>query len=65
MGSILHSQDLVPPRQLTLALPKTGLKSDEARRHVGDLYLADISVPPELYSRPSLGIDAGPIFHEA
>jgi len=32
---------------MTLALPKTGLM--EARQMVGDLYLADISVPPSVY----------------
>ncbi|MEK7325537.1 MAG: NAD(P)H-hydrate epimerase, partial [Chloroflexota bacterium] len=34
---------------LTLALPKTGLLKANARHFVGDLYLADIGVPPELY----------------
>lgn len=41
---------------LTLALPKTGLLTPEARSFVGDLYLADIGVPPELYAAPSLGL---------
>ncbi|MBI4502049.1 MAG: NAD(P)H-hydrate epimerase [Gemmatimonadetes bacterium] len=36
---------------LTLALPKTGLKLPSARANVGDLYLADIGVPPGLYAR--------------
>ncbi|MBI3361242.1 MAG: NAD(P)H-hydrate epimerase [Chloroflexi bacterium] len=45
---------------LTLALPKTGLLAPEARPFVGDLYLADIGVPPELYRR--LGIEIGPLF---
>lgn len=43
---------------LTLALPKTGLA--QAPDVVGDLYLADISVPPVLYER--MGIDVGPLF---
>lgn len=34
---------------LTLALPKTGLLVPEARPFVGELFLADISVPPGLY----------------
>ena len=38
---------------LTLALPKAGLRDAE----VGELYLADISVPPELYASPALGLD--------
>lgn len=45
---------------LTLALPKTGLLADSARPFVGDLYLADIGVPPSLYRK--LAIDVGPIF---
>lgn len=45
---------------LTLALPKTGLLAPEARRYVGQLFLADISVPPQLYQR--LGIQVGPLF---
>lgn len=47
---------------LTLALPKTGLLKDSAGPLVGDLYLADISVPPELYRE--LGLEIGPIFAE-
>ena len=45
---------------LTLALPKTGLTRPGAREWVGDLYLADISVPAQVYQR--LGIETGPIF---
>jgi NAD(P)H-hydrate epimerase len=47
---------------LTLALPKMGLLRGQSRPFVGDLYLADISVPPELYRR--LGIEIGPLFAE-
>jgi NAD(P)H-hydrate epimerase len=43
---------------LTLAMPKTGLRG--ASGVVGELYLADISIPPELYSE--LGIRVGPLF---
>lgn len=45
---------------LTLALPKTGLFSPEALSYVGELFLADISVPSGLYGK--LGIKIGPIF---
>ncbi len=45
---------------MTLALPKTGLFTPDARKVVGDLYLADISVPRQLYNR--LGIEVPPIF---
>lgn len=47
---------------LTLALPKTGLFVEETRPGVGELYLADIGVPPELYQ--GMGISVGPIFAE-
>ncbi len=47
---------------LTLALPKTGLFSEDARAVVGDLFLADISVPPLLYQR--MGLDVGVLFAE-
>lgn len=47
---------------MTLALPKIGLMTPQAKHFVGDLYLADIGVPPELYATPSLGIDVGALF---
>ena len=47
---------------LTLALPKTGLLTPEAKPFIGDLFLADISVPPQLYRR--LGIQVDPLFSE-
>jgi NAD(P)H-hydrate epimerase len=48
---------------LTLALPKSGLVMPAAAPYVGNLYLADIGVPPQLYAR--LGIKTPPIFiHE-
>lgn len=45
---------------LTLALPKYGLREPAATQWTGELYLADIGVPPGLYAR--LGLDVGPIF---
>lgn len=47
---------------MTLALPKEGLRAEAAERVVGELYLADISVPPALYARDPLNLDVGPIF---
>jgi NAD(P)H-hydrate epimerase len=41
---------------MTLALPKVGLMSESAHPYVGSLYLADISVPPELYRKMGLEI---------
>jgi NAD(P)H-hydrate epimerase len=46
---------------MTLALPKDGLRTPGLEAYVGELYLADIGVPPELYAR-FLGIDLDPIF---
>lgn len=48
---------------LTLALPKQGLLAPEAKQYVGELYLADISVPPELYAK--MGIVVPPLFAES
>lgn len=47
---------------MTLALPKTGLMTSKAKPFVGDLYLADIGVPPQLYAAPTLGLEVGHIF---
>jgi NAD(P)H-hydrate epimerase len=44
-----------PDRTLTLALPKTGLRDVP-----GDLYLADIGIPPEVYGR--IGLSVPPLF---
>jgi NAD(P)H-hydrate epimerase len=51
-GLVVH-----PERTLTLALPKTGLINVE-----GELYLADIGIPPELYHH--LGLSFEPFFAE-
>lgn len=45
---------------LTLALPKKGLLDPEVLKFVGQLYLADIGVPPELYAR--MGINVPSLF---
>jgi NAD(P)H-hydrate epimerase len=45
---------------LTLALPKIGLLSEEAKPYVGKLFLGDIGVPPGLYSR--IGIKLHSLF---
>ena len=50
---------------LTLALPKVGLMLDSTRQQVGELYLADISVPPELYQRPPLELEVGHLFAQS
>jgi hypothetical protein len=47
---------------VTLALPKTGLPRERARRYVGELVLADIGTPPKAYD--GMGIDAHGLFAE-
>ena len=36
---------------MTLALPKTGFRNPKAKKYIGELLLADISVPPVLYNK--------------
>ncbi len=50
---------------MTLALPKEGLRVPGVAEQVGELYLADISVPPELYAEPALKLNVGPIFAQS
>jgi NAD(P)H-hydrate epimerase len=50
---------------MTLALPKAGLRAPGIADRVGELYLADISVPPSLYAEPSLALEVGPLFAES
>jgi NAD(P)H-hydrate epimerase len=40
---------------VTLALPKEALRAEAARPLVGDLYLADISIPATVYDRLGIG----------
>lgn len=44
---------------MTLALPKKGLTAARNAEHVGELYCADISVPPDLYGKlnPPLSVN--------
>ncbi len=48
---------------MTLALPKIGLK--RVADKVGELYLADIGVPPALYRADGIGLAIGPLFASA
>lgn len=45
---------------VALALPKVGLLAKAAKKFVGDLYVADIGVPPMVYRR--LGLEVGNLF---
>ena len=49
---------------LTLGLPKTGLMMDEVKEFVGELYLADISIPGDLLQKLTPPITLPPIFNE-
>lgn len=57
-----HAPTIRAAATMTLALPKVGLMSDAATPYVGELYLADISVPPALYAGPGLQFSVEPIF---
>ena len=59
-----HNPTIRATATMTLALPKEGLRARGAQAYTGELYLADISVPPGLYSGPSLSLQVGPIFAE-
>ena len=50
---------------LTLALPKTGFLKSNAENYIGELYLADIGVPPSLYQENTLRLEVPQIFHES
>lgn len=50
---------------MTLALPKAGLARGAASSVVGELYLADIGVPPKLYERAPLGLKVPNVFAHA
>ncbi len=60
---------LVPAIQatatMTLALPKEGLRAPGVEVQVGELYLADIGVPPSLYAEPALDLEVGNLFAES
>ena len=45
---------------MTLAIPKTGLMQDNSKECVGRLYIANISVPPDLYK--DIGINSVELF---
>jgi len=49
---------------MTLALPKKGLNYETSRAFVGELFLADIGVPPQLY-RKAFGREVDPLFRKS
>jgi NAD(P)H-hydrate epimerase len=50
---------------LTLALPKLGLQKRDYKSIIGELYLVNIGVPPELYKRLNPPIEVKNIFESA
>ena len=58
----VHDPAIRATATMTLALPKTGFRAEGAVASTGELYLADIGVPPELYAEPKLALSVGPIF---
>ncbi len=58
----VHEPAIRATATMTLALPKVGLRAAEVAAQVGELYLADISVPPALYAAPGLDLHVGPLF---
>lgn len=42
---------------LTIAYPKTGLVMDESAKYIGDLWLADVGIPPETFAKAGLEIE--------
>jgi NAD(P)H-hydrate epimerase len=57
----VHAPAIRATATMTLALPKAGLRAPAAAEHVGELYLADIGVPPGLYTQ-LLAVPVGPLF---
>lgn len=63
-AGVIHSPVIRATATLTLALPKTGLQSGDFGQYTGEIYLADISVPPELYGKLPGDLSVGPLFAE-
>jgi NAD(P)H-hydrate epimerase len=56
---------IIADATLALGLPKTGLRNSDSQANIGELYLADIGIPPELYAKPSIGIRVRSPFAES
>lgn len=50
---------------MTLALPKTGLRAHGKNEYIGELYLANIGVPPALYMNPKLSLAVDNVFYQS
>ena len=58
----VHEPAIIADATMTLALPKTGFTNETARKFSGKLYLADISVPPELFEKSPPKLNVGNLF---
>ncbi len=58
----VHTPAIRASATLALALPKAGLRVQEARPYVGELFLADIGVPAEAYRHPTIGLEVPSLF---
>lgn len=63
-NGVVYSPAVAAEATLTLALPKTGLKNEDVQKYVGELYLGDISVPPQLFKAAGLDLDIKALFGE-
>jgi len=61
----VYDPAIIADATMTLGLPKTGLRNPDAQTAIGELYLADIGIPPELYAKPSIGIRVRSPFAES
>ena len=51
-----HAPTIKANTTITLALPKAGLLTEKAKEFVGELYLADLSVPKNVYDKLGISI---------
>lgn len=61
-SGLAHEPAIRARATMTLALPKKGLALAGAKARTGELYVADIGVPPEVYARSEFGLEVGPVF---
>src|SRR5258708_2375114 len=57
----VHAPAIRATATMTLALPNAGLRAPAAAEHAGQVYLADIGVPPGLYTQ-LFAVPVGPLF---
>lgn len=61
----IYSPAIRASATMTLALPKIGMNKPNVKQKLGELYLADISVPPELYAGKKINLQVPAIFAES